>query len=92
VGQKVREAAARSQCQNNLKQLGLATVNMADTNQGRLPGSIGLYPNPYQAPNNGDGGIFFFLLPYIEQQNLYNMAYNPSGSNGGGNRNGNNPT
>jgi prepilin-type N-terminal cleavage/methylation domain-containing protein/prepilin-type processing-associated H-X9-DG protein len=90
--QKVREAAARVQCQNNLKQISLGTVNMADTNQGKLPGSIGLYPNSFQAPNNGDGGVFFFLLPYIEQQNLYNLSLFPTGDNGGGNRNGNNPT
>src|SRR6266540_2182588 len=73
--QKVREAAARMQCANNLKQLSLAVTNCADSNQGKIPPSIGLYPsdgNP--AEGNGDGGIFLFLLPYIEQGNLYKAS------------------
>jgi prepilin-type N-terminal cleavage/methylation domain-containing protein len=93
--QKVREAAARAQCQNNLKQISLAIVNMADTNQGKLPGSIGNYPTIAPAgvgsPNNGCGGMFLFLLPYIEQQNLYNASYVANGDNND-NRNGRNPT
>jgi prepilin-type N-terminal cleavage/methylation domain-containing protein len=93
--QKVREAAARAQCQNNLKQLSLAVINMADTNGGKLPPSIGLYPTIAKAgrgaPNDGDGGMFLFLLPYIEQQNLYNMCYVPKGDLND-NRNGLNPT
>ena len=69
--QKVREAAARTQCTNNVKQLSLGTVNMADTYSGKLPGSIGLYPSPNQAANNGCGGMFLFLLPFIEQDAAY---------------------
>jgi prepilin-type N-terminal cleavage/methylation domain-containing protein/prepilin-type processing-associated H-X9-DG protein len=89
--QKVREAAARSQCQNNLKQMSLAIVNMADTYQGNLPPSIGIYPNIYKAPYNGDGGMLFFLLPFIEQNNLYQQSLDPSGDYNG-NRNGAYPT
>jgi prepilin-type N-terminal cleavage/methylation domain-containing protein/prepilin-type processing-associated H-X9-DG protein len=93
--QKVREAANRAQCQNNVKQLSLAVVNMADTNQGKLPPSIGNYPTAAKiyvgSPNDGCGGMFLFLLPYIEQQNLYNMAYVPKGDLND-NRNGLNPT
>ncbi len=95
--QKVRDAAARISCGNNLKQLALATANMADTYNGRLPPSIGNYPNPGGYPagvgsaNNGDGGTFLFLLPFIEQGNLYNSTYFPNGDNND-NRNGNNPT
>src|SRR6516162_8136890 len=81
--QKVRESAARAQCQNNIKQQGLAVINMADTNQGKLPPSAGLYPTISPAgvgsPNNATGGMFLFLLPYIEQQNLYNSTYVASG-------------
>jgi prepilin-type N-terminal cleavage/methylation domain-containing protein len=89
--QKVREAAARTKCLNNLKQICLATLNMADTNQGQLPGSIGNYPNMNTGPYNGDGGTFLFLLPFIEQNNLYQSTLCPNGDFND-NRNGNNPT
>jgi prepilin-type N-terminal cleavage/methylation domain-containing protein len=84
--QKVREAAARAQCQNNLKQISLATINCADTNATKLPPSIGLYPSYFPAPNNGDGGNFFHILPFIEQGNLYKNSLLPGsrdGRNGG---------
>jgi prepilin-type N-terminal cleavage/methylation domain-containing protein len=78
--QKVREAAARAQCSNNLHQISLACINCADTHQGILPGDAGAYPVFIAggAPNNGDGGVFFHLLPFMEQQNLYNTTYAPS--------------
>jgi prepilin-type N-terminal cleavage/methylation domain-containing protein/prepilin-type processing-associated H-X9-DG protein len=86
--QKVREAANRTQCQNNIKQLSLATVNCADSHSGRLPPSIGLYSNDSPAPGNSDGGTFFHILPYIEQTGLYNAAYYPTPQGQDG-RNGN---
>jgi prepilin-type N-terminal cleavage/methylation domain-containing protein/prepilin-type processing-associated H-X9-DG protein len=85
--QKVREAAARAQCQNNLKQMSLASVNASDTHQGLMVPGDGLYPNPFAAPYNGYGASFIHLLPYIEQQNLYNALlrpYDTSTQNGGG--------
>jgi prepilin-type N-terminal cleavage/methylation domain-containing protein len=72
--QKVREAAARMVSANNLKQMTLATVNMADTNQGKLPGEYGFYPNDNWGKGNGLGPIHFHILPYMEQDNLYNST------------------
>src|SRR6185312_14863178 len=79
--QKVREAAARSTCQNNLKQLTLGAINCADANGGKLPPSIGLYPNLQPSTSNGDGGLFFHILPYIEQGPVYNASLSPDGRN-----------
>lgn len=82
--QKVREAANRMQCQNNLKQWSLAVANCCDTHQGIIPPSIGNYPVQNGAANQSHGGLFFHLFPYIEQQNVYNASLNPSeGRNAG---------
>jgi prepilin-type N-terminal cleavage/methylation domain-containing protein len=96
--QKVREAAARMQCSNNLKQITLGTANMADTYSGALPGSIGLYPNisakaGVGSAYNGNGGLFLFILPFIEQDNLYksSLILDDTVAPGDG-RNGKNPT
>src|SRR5947209_6617738 len=75
--QKVREAAARMQCSNNLKQICLATINAADTHRTLLPPGLGLYPNRNGSVNNGDGCALFHILPYVEQQNLYNATLTP---------------
>src|SRR5207302_3444791 len=68
--QKVREAAARMKCQNNLKQIVLSAHNCHDRT-GYLPPSIGWYPSSGPATNAGWGTLFFHLLPFIEQDNLY---------------------
>jgi prepilin-type N-terminal cleavage/methylation domain-containing protein/prepilin-type processing-associated H-X9-DG protein len=94
--QKVREAANRAQCQNNLKQLSLAVANCIDTHQGIIPPAIGVYPVTAGngSPNNAEGGLLFIILPFLEQQNMYNACYsnNDSSPNGGGGRNGGKPT
>ena len=87
--QKVREAAARAKCENNIKQITLAIINCADTNNGPIPPSIGLYPNSYPSAGNSDGGTFLHILPWIEQQNLFNSTFTPgNGTNSGDDRNG----
>ncbi|MFM8274592.1 MAG: DUF1559 domain-containing protein [Gemmata sp.] len=69
--QKVREAAARTKCQNNLKQIGMAFHSHHD-NIGFLPtGGSGLNGNP--ATNRLDFGWTYEILPYIEQVALYNL-------------------
>jgi Protein of unknown function (DUF1559) len=67
----VREAAARIQCGNNLKQLGLANHNCHDTN-GMLPPLVGRFPT--QAAGAQAQTLQFWLLPYIEQDNLFKSA------------------
>jgi prepilin-type N-terminal cleavage/methylation domain-containing protein len=68
--QKVREAAARAQCSNNLKQMGLALHNFHDV-YGRLPSGYLCQATSdffYTAPGWSWGAQ---LLPYLEQQNLF---------------------
>jgi type II secretory pathway pseudopilin PulG len=65
--QKVREAAARTKCSNNLKQIGLAMHMYHDAN-GYFPASFS--KNPPQLENNW--GWLATLLPYVEQTGLYN--------------------
>jgi prepilin-type N-terminal cleavage/methylation domain-containing protein/prepilin-type processing-associated H-X9-DG protein len=64
--QKVREAANRAKCQNNLKQLGLAFHNYHDS-LGHLPLARGITGNYWATPWTYD------ILPYIEQSALYNQ-------------------
>jgi prepilin-type N-terminal cleavage/methylation domain-containing protein len=64
--QRVREAASRTQCTNNLKQLCLAAHSYHDLHK-HLPPGIGYYPF---APNDIFGGFFFHLLPHLEQDSL----------------------
>src|SRR5262249_12343189 len=65
--QKVREAANRMSCTNNLKQLGLALHNYHDTNRAFPPGVTGVPANDVQF---GRTTAYVLLLPYIEQDNL----------------------
>jgi prepilin-type N-terminal cleavage/methylation domain-containing protein/prepilin-type processing-associated H-X9-DG protein len=78
--QKVREAAARSTCQNNLKQLGLAALNY-ESSYAKLPPSffvdIGFPPGgagqpgaPFPAAVHA---FAIYLLPYIEQENVFRL-------------------
>ena len=80
--QKVREAAARMTCQNNMKQIALAAHNYESANQFFPPGTSNshstAYPVPQSTMNAGSygasmAGTLAFILPYMEQQNIYNQ-------------------
>lgn len=75
--QAAREAARRMQCANNLKQLGLAALNHESAHRHLPTGGWGWH---YTAdPNKGfgakqPGGWLFTILPYLEQQNIFDMG------------------
>jgi prepilin-type N-terminal cleavage/methylation domain-containing protein/prepilin-type processing-associated H-X9-DG protein len=70
--QKVREAAARGQCQNNLKQIGLALHAYHDTNKAFPPGAKRDIDGATGVPNPSWGWAVF-TLPFLEQGNLYKI-------------------
>jgi prepilin-type N-terminal cleavage/methylation domain-containing protein len=89
--QKVRSAAARMSCSNNLKQLGLAAHNYQSTH-GKLPPGVLGFPSPTPSNQLNLGGYqhvscLALLLPYLEQENLFRLmktggTFNPTKSAG----------
>src|SRR5437667_9436296 len=75
--QKVREAANRTQCLNNCKQMGLALHNYHDTYK-RFPPGLDTGIRPYRAPPSQGWTAYWswlaYILPFIEQDNLWNQA------------------
>jgi len=70
--QKVREAAARMSCQNNMKQLGIALHSFHDAN-GRMPPGGGDDTAPFGNGSSSWGSSWkVYILPYIEQGNIAN--------------------
>jgi prepilin-type N-terminal cleavage/methylation domain-containing protein len=67
--QKVREAAARLQSQNNLKQIGLAVHNYGSSRKGKLPA---FYKSSTSA---GEMSVFVAMLPYLEQEGVYKAMF-----------------
>jgi prepilin-type N-terminal cleavage/methylation domain-containing protein len=88
--QKVREAAQRASSANNLKQIGIA-IHSCHDNHNKLPTTTGCFPRT----GNGTvwetddvpsrfGTMHYYLLPYIEQDNLYRAPWiSPGDGNGG---------
>src|SRR4051812_38970916 len=70
--QKVRQAAARAQCQNNLKQLALGCANFHDLNK-KLPSAVKMQAGVSRtsATQNFGPNWIVQILPYIEQAGLY---------------------
>ena len=77
---KVREAAARIHCTNNMRQLSVGCHHYANDHNQKLsplsgcPFSFAMMPGP-GAPGS-DGTLFYWLLPYVEQDNVYNAHSN----------------
>ena len=84
--QKVREAAARIQCTNNLKQISLAVHSFHDT-YGTVPGVWYQHDTgPWGSGGYVNSNLFYALLPFLEQQNIYNLGQANAPSLGGGSR------
>jgi prepilin-type N-terminal cleavage/methylation domain-containing protein/prepilin-type processing-associated H-X9-DG protein len=81
--QKVREAANRIKCANQLRQLALGAAN-CDSTYNKMPPMYGTFPG-----NAGAGTVFYWLLPFLEQDAVYQQgkqadgSYNPYGGPNG---------
>jgi prepilin-type N-terminal cleavage/methylation domain-containing protein/prepilin-type processing-associated H-X9-DG protein len=84
--QSARESARRAQCVNNMKQIGLGTLNFENVNT-YMPPDVDYLVPPYlpdtdpsvnngsnPLPNQENAGNFMRILPYMEQQNIYNLV------------------
>jgi prepilin-type N-terminal cleavage/methylation domain-containing protein/prepilin-type processing-associated H-X9-DG protein len=87
--QNIRETAARMSCANNLKQIGLALHSYHDANNAFPPGYVDRNTDPNSTPDNDLGpgwGWASFLLPHLEQGNVYNQINFSQGVGTGSNR------
>lgn len=77
--QQAREAARRTQCRNNLKQIGLALHNYHDTHRCFPSGWIGIGSTPAEHSHAGISGAGWatMILPFVDQAPLYNQ-FNPN--------------
>ena len=72
--QAAREAARRTQCNNHLKQLGLALHNYHDTYKTMPPGATGIYWRP-RASGQWGFSWFVHILPFVEQGTMWDQVY-----------------
>jgi prepilin-type N-terminal cleavage/methylation domain-containing protein len=82
--QKVREAAARAESLNNLKQMALACHSCNDAYR-KLPPGVGWFPGNIPITTSTPsrrGTVFYFLLPYLEQQAIFNTTADMSSNAG----------
>src|SRR6188768_1960383 len=84
--QKVREAAARMTCSNNLKQIGLG-IHTYESANGELPPARVSNTAGRAKYGNSNRTIHFILLPYIEQQALASRYVIVEGATGANRRN-----
>jgi len=68
--QKVREAASRTKCMNNVRQLCLAT-HMLNDQYNKLPPAVGPFPNS----TSQSASLFWFLLPNLDQESIFSLGY-----------------
>jgi hypothetical protein len=66
---RARQTAAVVRCKSNLKQIIFATIHAAEAHDNALAPLAGTYPD-----DNNFGTVFFHILPYLEQLNLYNSS------------------
>jgi prepilin-type N-terminal cleavage/methylation domain-containing protein len=72
--QMAREAANRNSCQNNLRRIVLACHHAAENHNNYLPPGIGWYPAGGKPGDGAYGTTAFHLLPYLEEDNLYQVS------------------
>ena len=78
--QQAREAARRTQCRNNLHQIGLALHNYHDTHNTLPPGAVNASNNPNNPPHTAWGAL---ILPFMDETALYNAMNFGNGDHSG---------